>query len=195
MDWLLNATNWLHAYTARWHDTWEIAGAIATTAAVFIAVAGIQREHKATEKAESREAAALAERDAERKQREASEARSRDEARRAQAMLVIAYPRFKASMVTGGGRAIGAWQVLVSNHSTAPIFDVHVEAFLGETRDAFADTSVLPPGEIARLETTELRPDAAEPGSVVYFRDLQNVRWRRYQDGTLAEVDDNRQPI
>jgi len=33
------------------------------------------------------------------------------------------------------------------------------------------------------------------PRAFMYFRDLAGVRWRRWQDGRLEEIDDNGHPV
>lgn len=194
MDWLLRATDWLHAHTERWHDTWEIAGAIATTAAVFIALASIRREHEATKKAEQREAEAVAERDAERTTHGAERAHAAERERRAQALLVIAYPWMEGIDPTSTARQVGHWQMVVDNYSPAPVFDVRCECFIGDELDSFSERLVLPPGGKQLVFTTSKSPDD-DPRTLVYFRDVAGVRWRRDEDGTLTEVDASRQPI
>lgn len=57
---------WLYQWTTTWHDAWDVVGAVATAAAVIVAVWGVRRESRARKLAEARADAAEQARVAER---------------------------------------------------------------------------------------------------------------------------------
>ncbi|WP_203752482.1 hypothetical protein [Cellulomonas chitinilytica] len=190
--------NWVLDYTAAWHDTWEIIGAFATFVAVALALVGFwfeaRRAQRADARAEAAEAGRAADRAATDADRAAADAARIARERRAQALLVLAYPEWHEEHRGLGGRAVGHWRVRHGNYSASPIFDVFAQAFVGSAVDSEMTSSVLVPGGAGDFLTTAT-DNAAPPVAVIFFRDLAGVRWKRLQTGELIEVDENRRPI
>ena len=154
---------WVLTNAGQWRDAWEIVGAIATAAAVVVALVGIRHESRARRRAEARASEAERQRDLERsasEARRAAEDRAEAErARRAQALAVIAWVERRSlameeqqvlARVWRGDRSgrDWTWSVRWVNHSPMPVFDVsvQVEAQVIETHPVI-ERAVLPAGE------------------------------------------------
>lgn len=122
----------------------------------------------------------------------ASESVARE--RRSQALLVIAWARFKSEEQVVNGARLGRWIVRVGNYSAAPVFDIRAEAIENGTLDALADAPVLAPGKEVTFEATST-DELHGPTAVLYFRDLAGRSWKRYQTGMLVEVDEHQRPL
>lgn len=190
-----------------WLRDWsEVVGALATAAAVIVAVLGLRRETGARKRAEARADAAEATREVERertdRQRAEQELAARDERRRAQALQVIAWverrPPTRVRHDESGARPLMDELVVhYINQSPSPLFDVKLAVYASgynEQTDIGAVAVVpghdrgelTPPDDVQRLDREFL--------GVILFRDLQGVRWRRVQNGYLQELDEYGRP-
>ncbi|MCC2307191.1 hypothetical protein [Cellulomonas chengniuliangii] len=191
-------SNWLIDYSNQWHDTWELIGAFATLCAVLLALVGFWFEATRAARAETRaeraeEALAKDRADAD-SARISAESERVDRERRAQALLVIGWAKFKPEQTMLNGATLGSWEVRVGNYSGAPVFDVRAEAIQNNSIDKYAETPVLAPGRELVLEATSI-DETSGPNAVLYFRDVAGRYWRRLQSGALSEVNEHRQPI
>ena len=192
-------SNWVLECTAWWHDTWEVLGAFATFMAVALAFVGFwfeaKREQRAEDRATAAEAGRAADRAAADADRAAADAERSARERRAQALLVVAYPEFQEESRGLGGSVFGHWRIQLGNYSPSPVFDVLAQAFVeGEDGAVEATSAVLVPGGSAGFRTT-LTTQGTPPVAVIFFRDIAGVRWKRLQTGELIEVDELRRSI
>lgn len=194
---------WLYQWTTTWHDAWDVVGAVATAAAVIVAVWGVRRESRARKLAEARadaaEQARVAERERVDRGRADQDAARREQDRRAQALQVIAWLEAVAvSHVitdTEGRRLPTMLRFHYVNHSSSPLFDVTLRVFASGFNE-FVDVAQVPvvPGgvrETAPVPRRVQQEQARGYGAVVDFRDLHGVHWRRTQDGKLFELDEH----
>lgn len=203
--------DWLAAYAARWHGAWEIVGALATSAAVIVALLAARHEAHARKRAEVRAEVAEAQRDRERSEADAqriAENRRRAVARRReQGLRLIAWAErsdLTREELTAGGKlstaALNArpwkWSVRMVNHSDMPAFDVsaHIADQLIEL-GFLVHRAVLPAGAEVVVDLPSALQGLERPVAFLYFRDLPGVLWRRWQDGRLEELDKNGHPI
>lgn len=163
------------------------AAAAGTIAAVVVALRQVGHERKRALHAEQ-------ERDQERAAIEAERTANRRAARTAQALRVVAYPRWKVDGRTGAAES-GHWQVRLGNYSDAPVFDVVVETFVGGLRVDRASQQALTPNADSLVDFGDRTDRGAPPECVLYFRDVAGVHWKREQTGGLVEVDEHRNPI
>lgn len=183
------ALDGLHSYSTRWHDLWEIIGAIATVSAVAVALYFSHRDSKARKKAEEDLAAEHEKQD----QHTVAETLAR---RRAQAELVIAwygdkeYEFFREENQTD----IPDWYargVSLINHSRALVFDVavHVVSDLTTTIYDLPVIPVFPSTQKSRnFELPKTYPTSERLRAYLTFRDVAGVWWKRYEDGELREL-------
>ena len=189
-------------------DWAEVVGALATAAAVIVAVLGLRRETRARKKAEARaeaaEAASTAERERSDRQRAEQEQAAQEERRKAQALQVIAWVETRrATRVLhdeSGVRQLTDELVLhYVNQSPSPLFDarfaVHPSGYNEHTEIL---TIAVVPGhdrdEIVLSDELQWQQKKAFTG-VVRFRDLQGAKWRRDENGNLQELHDYYQPM
>lgn len=202
---------WFLGYAGRWHDAWELVGALSTAAAVVVALVGIRHESRARRRAEDRAREAERQRDVERTAAEArrvTEERAQAErARRAQALAVIAWVErrglapeeqgvlARARRGDRSGRS-WTWSLRWVNHSPMPVFDMsaHVEAQVIENGPVI-ERAVLPAGEDGLEDLPISLQGLDSPRAFVHFRDLAGVRWRRWQDGGLEAIDEDAHAI
>lgn len=179
--------NGLASYSSQWVDFWSIVGALATAAAVIVALAAVHHERRRAQRAEDQ----LKE---ERRSARDAAAEEAEAARRAQALLVTAWPQWE--IFTHAPRpGVGRWNIKVGNFSDAPVFNVVLQAFTGiNMLDAEGGARVLEPNGRATITTTHTN-DLDPPRALVYFRDLAGVWWRRQQTGgALEEVAESAVP-
>lgn len=177
--------DWLREYTAAWHDTWEIVAALATSAAVLVALLSIRTERRRARAEHERAEHATAQAVAERARSDAWRAEQADAARRAQALRVIAYPARKAVFRSIGGTSAHTWELKVANHSDAPIFDVHVTVSVGDWHDEVT-LELLSAYEMVSHPTDRLVRDP-QATATIHFRDVAGLRWTRHSTGELLE--------
>lgn len=187
--------DWLLVHVEKWHDTYEVIGAVFTAIAVIVALAVALYENNARQRAErhARELELVAQHERRRAEhrRVIEQRAARSERRRAQALRVIAWHEVRPLKSPGG---LWLTHVVMLNGSTAPIFDVSVHAWADGNPDPLPITerTVLVPD----VEVVAVQPEH-EHGTLrvfCYFRDLAGVFWRRDEDGTLLELDANGDP-
>ncbi|MBX9244660.1 hypothetical protein ICW40_07530 [Actinotalea ferrariae] len=183
---------WLSGYAERWHDTWEIAGALGSFATAAVAVYLASRERADRQAAErDRDEARAAQRRAEQRELRRS--------REAQASGVVVWTTQRAATVEDELKH--TFNLHVANFSGLPV--TRVEWFVRDEvavlHGSFVGTSLhgtgrpsLAPGEegwgvLPFAERAELR-EAAEDEIYVQFRDVSGHRWARYANGDLVAV-------
>lgn len=179
--------NWLIAYTTRWHDTWEIVGALATAAAAAVALWLASRERVDRVRAEQERAAAVQARieaeEAERRRRR------EDQARR----LVVSATR--SVYVRVGQDVTFDITVRYINRSDMEILGCSVMisgrwTALGSRHDKGV-VGVLEPGRVVEgIADVHDGPEPELAAIAVRFRDASGVQWDRFADGRLTEVAD-----
>lgn len=177
--------DWLHSYTLRWHDAWEIIGALGSAFAAGVAIWLATRERTDRKQADRDRDEALA---AQRKAEDAAAEQRRSEQARSVHFWNVA---------SGHNEEHDEWgevvshdpllRLVVQNNSSLPVFDVQLSWRLsgGEPRTD-GPRSSLSPGE---MHSIDLPPDVDHTRADVRFRDTNNQRWRRYTDGALAPDD------
>lgn len=197
----VSGMDWLLAYVDRWHDTYEVVGAVATAAAVVIALwAGIH-EVKGRRAAERDAAQARLERDTERANaaaaRRQEEREQHERERRRQALRVIAWhdtrnvrEATEEEFARPDFLSRQAHILYVVNHSDAPIFDLTTFIRWDEEPNGIVITRpVLPAGASAEgLLGNIPMTYYGQISAYCTFRDLAGVHWRRDQDGSLVEL-------
>ncbi|MFJ1510943.1 hypothetical protein [Cellulosimicrobium funkei] len=178
---------WLHDYASRWHDLWEVVGALGSAAAAGIALWLATRERadrKAAE--EDRDAAREAQRRAER-----AEARREREAQARQVVLWMLPTWSSINPVTGEfeGPPDGS-RTVVTNYSAMAVLDV-TPVLLdanGETTRVATMRPALPPDETHDTWELGVADDGSTGIYAVEFRDAAGAQWRRYQHGRLMAL-------
>ncbi|WP_024285200.1 hypothetical protein [Cellulomonas sp. KRMCY2] len=195
----------LHEYVTQWHDAWSILGAVATTVAVIIALWSITHERQARRAAEMRAQVAERQREVQRvadeTRRIGEDSRNRWHRRRDQGLRVIGWIEWQpdpTSFVSAGGALQERRFGRVVNLSDAPVYDMSFQVVNAE-RDqtlTLAERTVLVAGEELSVALPQTHQDPGERMTAfVLFRDLQGARWRRLENGELAELDHSGQPI
>jgi hypothetical protein len=166
--------------------------ALATLAAVVVAVLGIRHEARARQRAEARADAAEAARASDAAEREA---RDREAGRRHQADRVVAWADWVVDMELLGENAVGHWRIQITNASDLPVFDVVVVALGkdgGWQQNATART--LPPTTTRSVNVDMVgggtRQEASDPVVRTRFRDAAGTVWERREDGVLTPLRD-----
>lgn len=189
--------DWLNAYTERWSDLWVLLTAVATTAAVIVALIAAVSDIRARTRAEAdaRDTRQQYERD----RLEEDRAR-RLERRREQGLRVIAWVDHELAELpqeTPAGRLIRKLPVVrVINHSGMPVFAF--SAHIWETEKlapTIIDVAVLPPGANETVPVPKSLWDIEHPHAFAYFHDMAGTFWKREQDGDLVELDNNGHPL
>lgn len=192
-------------YVARWHDAWEVVGAVATAVAVVVALVGIWFEAAARRRAEKRAEQAEATRDAERQRADDERARLakaqewRDQ--HAQALQVIAWvqkvPIGKPFIGSGSEVYVDTENELSwVNASPSPVFDVVLDVIqTPNTRSVVSEVPVIVGGDRGSTLLPGDLADASELRARIMFRDLAGRHWIRQQNGELWETDEFRQQI
>jgi len=195
----------LHTWTERWSDLWSMLAAAGTLLAVAVSLWVAVREADGRKRAERRAETAEQERTALQERGDRERAEQANERRLEQARQVIAWvehhpadpttPRFDST----GMRRLSHEHVLRAvNHSTAPVFDVSLRIHWEHTpREVqLVERAVLPAGASLMLPLPdEHQESGGQATGFVIFRDLAGVRRRRWQNGTLNELDDNGRQI
>lgn len=174
-------------------DLASVLTAIGTLAAVVVAVLAVRHESAARQRAEERAERAEAQREAAAAARAAQDADAQHQARRAQALQVIAWVEHQEVSdplwLNSGAGTTPIHTLFLVNHSTAPVFDVELGTFdAARNQDAtLASFQVVPAGGTKQL----VQQGAGDTlMGLVTFRDLAGVRWRRFATGRLAELDE-----
>lgn len=189
------AWDWLHAYAERWHDTWDIVGALGAAAAVVLALGLAWRDGRARRVAEW-------ERDDARAAQLATEERLERERRESQARGIAIWT-FEAPWfglyqgsdvhpdVVSGGSAFTSITVTGKNYTQMPLFDlVGLYANNGIETEIGSASILLPGAQCSfELEPTEPGVVPAMPEQLaIGFRDTAGVKWIRRSDGSLEHV-------
>ncbi len=188
----------LHAYSERWHDLWEIIGALGAAGAVIVALLLAWRENRARQKTDE-------ELKIERQRREQIELLTLERGQQEFARFVAVWTNLELSEDQHDDSHT---QVIlnVGNYSNAPVFDIffgyesaanQIELFshLGEHFDSnFNNTArTLPslnPGQVITVRLPHLLPSgrpATTEKELIMFRDIRGALWFRFADGRLQK--------
>ncbi|GAB4085942.1 hypothetical protein GCM10028784_25720 [Myceligenerans cantabricum] len=183
-------SDWIE-YTSRWHDTWEIVGAIASTigsaatvGAVVVALLLGRQEARARAEAQEAELDRLRqERDEARAERDRAEEATLRREREAQARRVVVQD---VMTVTKGNTEANEVEAGVHNFSDMPVFDLAL--FCPSQRrqpNRGPQVDALPPGG---SRSHSFRGVDSTSVSYVTFRDAFGLGWERRADGSLREL-------
>lgn len=177
---------WFTGYTNRWHDTWEIVGALGSAGAAGAAVWIASRERADRQAAER-------DRDQARREQRAAELAGVRREREAQARQVVVWLTRQARTPIGDGPPRPPWVLAwYANYSSMPIKNAVVVARGELIKDNGFVFALLPGHEPVQASFSEeiLATKILDSDIAVDFRDAANVRWRRGADGSLDEVPD-----
>lgn len=168
---------WLQDWSGSWHDLWEIVGAIATAAAVIVALWSSHREAVGRMRAELRADAAEGARDAERERADAAlianETAVREVQHRAQAFQVIAWLERRnttSERFDESDRRLPVEHLIrFVNTSNAPVFDVKFHVYESERNTQGARRR-------ARAGTIRRPRESSAPGRACPIRPASSTR-------------------
>ncbi len=172
------------AYSDRWYSFWQIIGAIATVAAVGVALLLGRRDARLRTRAQQDELSRLeAERDEAMRRQHSAETAEATRAREAQARK-IAFWTVSHEDIVGGERKT-RYTVFCHNYSDAIVFDLKVYPAVSPRTGSAIKTS-LDPGD--RFSSFFWGPEGGGMEHAMTFSDLQRRHWRLHEDGRLELV-------
>lgn len=176
--------DWLYAWAERWHEAWEILGAIGSAFAALVALWLASRERVDRQAAER-------DRDEAREAQKRAELAETRRMREAQARSVVVWADHLVDVLPTGRRNIA--RVGAANYSDKPIMDVRFRID-GEALPLVLD-------HVDRSSLPVLHPEMSTTASHVggpttpanddigaEFRDAAGVWWRRSAAGGLEEL-------
>ncbi|MBD5787121.1 hypothetical protein IF650_13115 [Cellulosimicrobium terreum] len=175
---------WLHDYGARWHDFWEIVGALGSAFAAGVALWLATRERANRKVAEDERDAARA---AQRRVEQAEAQRERE----SQARRVVMWVEYWSASQSDGSetaRELDRANVVVMNCSDMPVIDVSpVLLDVNDNGDLTETLAVLEPGAKFRSREFSLT-ETRDHDFAAHFRDTAGRHWLRERHGKLSEV-------
>jgi hypothetical protein len=175
-------SSWLLAHTDRWHDTWEIVGALATSAAVLFSLITTLVQSRARARAEEERDVAIS--------RERSiEDELRRERREAQARGIAIWITEGGHDPQTGDSTDDLITIYVKNYTQMPVFNVRGSMFVAGSPVTVKTEDVLLPGVtlLCYVRPSDA-PDAwGGAQGCVQFRDTAGLEWLRFRSGLLQE--------